>query len=679
MKQLFFLLSILLSTSSWAQDTLGVYIDTTLCRNIEDQSYFESHRDTSVFNSEWVVSDQDTILSGNILIALGDSILISPDDSIILISTYKDTSIPNLFIDTFSIDLRFRPDTNFIIPTVECYNNMPLEITDNTNYYNSAIQPSFMDQDGNSYTSDADNIVAVSVGNGDSTTINYNYEDQVCGYVIDKSFSIGTLLQPLANLNYELTCENELLIINNNSSDTKIQSQFTIELDGTTIDYDNDSTFEWPNVLEDGVYPTTIYLDNLNGCVDTIIDMVSIERVPIAAFDFTKTCENELLEFINNSTETLPQTMYSFDINGQIINNFNLIDTLADETYSVFAIVDNNNGCSDTTEFEVVIDSVTYVSFSGLDAEYCGNQDIDTLIADIPGGNFAGTYTNEIGNGMAKFQPIMPASNIVIQYTFTNGLGCTDVAMQIVDTIYARPEIELLVPLESEYCELDPDVELAINQNIVSNSVYDIFRNGLNYDFSTGLDYTFVLDSPGSFTFINRYEDENGCRDTLISNTIVNPLPQIELDSLIIITPGEIIEIGPNALSDVSYFWSNGDNNSIIEVDQPGAYILFATNIITTCENTDTIRIEFDPTIESDLLNVSIAPNPTSSFVDVQFDNQVSNILLINIFGTEVSLNGQSEFSTDNNGLLTLDLSSLNTGYYYLIVPNYGNFLLLKN
>lgn len=60
--------------------------------------------------------------------------------------------------------------------------------------------------------------------------------------------------------------------------------------------------------------------------------------------------------------------------------------------YPVFFRVTNSNGCSDTSSYTVIIDSVTYISFSGLELDYCENQDSSILMGSQTGGLFSGLF-----------------------------------------------------------------------------------------------------------------------------------------------------------------------------------------------------------------------------------------------------------------------------------------------
>ena len=160
----------------------------------------------------------------------------------------------------------------------------------------------------------------------------------------------------------------------------------------------------------------------------------------------------------------------------------------------------------------------------------------------------------------------------------------------------------------------------------------------------------------------------------------MHPLPVVGLDSLEVIIPGETIVIGNTASSgpDVSFLWSNGSSSPSIEVNNPGIYIIEGINTISGCSAKDTIKVEYDSTIESELVEIQISPNPTMDNVTVKTSQQINSIRVVNVFGEEISFNGSILQNTNQNGELILDFNNKVNGYYYILIPDIGNFLLVK-
>jgi len=525
---------------------------------------------------------------------------------------------------------------------------------------------------------------SLKIDNIDSLILISTPEDSLQGIIIDTLFFNLRIFPKIDFAIPSVECySGDTLILKDNTS---------YDLDYTDVSYQDsqgvqiiaiDSIIRSYVGNGDTVFITANY--GISECLvnlDTTVFMTT-KLQPSASFDFEKTCENEFLKILNLSQNTFPSASYNFTVNNSSYSfsqdtQFTLIDTLENGSYIISVIVDNLNGCSDSLSSLITIDEVTYVFFDGLVSEYCALQDSSELIGSINGGSFQGQFVEDLGNGLGIFAPSADSINIQVSYSYTNNFQCTDVHSEMVDIVYPKPDLQLS-NLLSEYCAQDPAADIAINQ---SNGVssFELLLDDLIFDEVNEFSYTFNPEIPGDYQITNFYEDFNGCRDTLISNTIVHPLPIVGLDSLEVIVPGESIIIGNTASSGpgVNFLWSNGSESSFIEVNQPGIYIIVGINSITGCKANDTIKIEYDFTIESELLEIQIFPNPTMDIVSLHSSQQLNGIRVLNVLNEEVSFNGSNNLNTNLNGELTLDFSNKLSGYYYILIPEIGNFLLVK-
>lgn len=573
------------------QDTIFNRIDTIICTPTENDIYFGTPYDTSVYSSKWLTFESIDTLS------VMDSLTITNIDSLILISTPED-SLETILLDTLYFELRVFPVIDFIIPTVQCYSGDTLMIKDNSSYDLEYTEVTYQDPQGTPVVV-IDSIIRSYVGNGDTIFITANYGISECSANFDSTVYLTTKLQPSAS------------------------------------------------------------------------------------FDFEKTCENEFLEILNLSQDSSSSSMYDFTINNLSYSfsqdtQFTLTDTIENGSYIISSIVNNMNGCSDSISSNITIDEVTYVSFDGIEQEYCALQDSSVLIGSITAGSFQGQFVDDSGNGSAIFAPSANSSNIMISYSYTNNFQCTDVHIEFVGIVHPKPELELN-NLSPEYCAQDPSTDIFINQSS-GISTFGILLNNTLFEEVDDFSYTFNPEISGDYVITNFYEDINGCRDTLLNNIIVHPLPVVGLDSLEVMKPGETIVIGNNTTSepDISFLWSNGSESSSIEVNNPGIYIIEGINTITGCSANDTIKVKYDSAIETELVEIQISPNPAMDNVTLQTSQQINGIRVVNVFGEEISFNGSNMQNTNQNGELTLDFSNKANGYYYILIPDIGNFLLVK-
>ena len=655
-------------------DTIFNEIDTVLCSELDSVNYIHTPYDTAEYNSEWYYLEIDTAFS------TADSLVANDLDTLLLFSIPKDTN-QSAFLDTLIIQLRFYPMIDLEIPTIECYQEDTLEIKDNSIIFGDYTSVSYNQIGGSTLTS-LDSLIKVIGTNGELIQIQVEYEIEGCSNIID-TLLVGTKFQPVAEFMYSAVCFGDTTVIFNESEFDSATSTFLLEVEGITSFNTTQDSFEVYLPINGDTRDVFVEI-NQEGCIENATFSIKNNLQPVLNFDVSKTCENELIEITNSSSGLTQIPMYDFIIfdkeyeTGQF-DKYLLGDTFPNGKYDLLGVVDNQNGCKDSLMLEVTIDSVTYISFEGLDATFCEQQDSSLLIASTSGGQFSGQYINDLNNGSARFVPTSPDSNIQITYSFENDLQCTDIDTQYVQNIYPKP-ILVLDNLSDAYCLFDPLDTLMINQNNQATSLFEIRKDGQLEESLYTLSFVFNPEFEGAYSFFNFYTDENGCFNSLLSNTKVNRLPGIAVDSITVIQPGEEIILGDGSVMEpnVEYEWSNGSIFPSIEVDQPGIYILNAINLETLCMAGDTAKIAFDSLIETELVEIQIRPNPTMDFVDINLSSFVQNIRIVDVFGELVSLNGSIFFNTDNDGELALNLSNQSPGYYYLLVPDVGNFLIVK-
>jgi len=665
---------VIVSMNAYTQsDTAYTRIDTLVCDDFVAEYFFQSPYDQLQYSSAW-----DDLINP---LLMSDSIRINDLDSVILYSTPINTS-QSVLVDTIIISLRFRPQIDFDIPALECFNGDSLSIIDRSIFDLQYTEVSYLDPSGNLLTPQ-DSLINVAVGNGEILTITANYFIQDCNEPIDTSFELATRFSPESVFNFTEVCSGDSTVVNNQSLFDRDSADFSLTIDNiASYDESQDSFIV---LLPNNPDNRSVFVEiSESGCTTRDTFMISNKLNPSAGFDIRQVCENELLVISNMSSGINLNSEYSVSVAGfantySSASEFTLSDTLPDGSYPLMIIVDNRNGCVAEFNIDVDVDSVTYVSFDNLDSSYCTSEESEILVASVAGGLFSGPFVNDLGNGEGVFLPAGIGANIPIKYTYTNLLSCTDSITQSVDTVFASPVIELS-GLNMAYCAMDMESILKVNQSIENNSTYEVWRDGTLIGMQTSLTYEFDPIIAGSYEILNVYESVDGCIDSLMSMTIVNALPMVTLDSVSIITPSDVISIGNTSMPEpnVEYLWSNGSESATIEVDQPGIYIINAINVLTGCIGSDTISIKYDIDIETDLVKIQLSPNPTMDIVNISTSEPVQDIRLINVFGEEVNINGQSLFSTDQLGMLSIDMSNQESGYYYILIPNLGSFLLLK-
>ncbi len=271
------------------------------------------------------------------------------------------------------------------------------------------------------------------------------------------------------------------------------------------------STDEAPEVM-----PTTntwyiiVATDGNNTDTDSIqITVNALPTITFSGLDATY-CESDA---VSDLTPSISGGIFtgtgvngsSFDPNTAGAGNFDI-------TYSY---TDGNN-CSNTETNSTVVNGLPMVSFTGLDASYCTNNDDATLTPNTTGGTFTGTgITGDVfspsGAGVGNYE-------IIYTYTDANSCTNTDTNSTIVNGL---PSVQFS-GLDADYCV---DVEKDTLNSLPTGGTF------------SGTGITANLFSPsdagvGTFDITYSYTDANNCTNTDTNSTVVNALPIISFAGL---------------------------------------------------------------------------------------------------------------------------------------------------
>jgi len=354
-----------------------------------------------------------------------------------------------------------------------------------------------------------------------------------------------------------------------------------------------------------GSYNVSLIIETSLGCIDTIMQPVTISAPPSAAFTAGQGCAGTGITFNNTTT---PPGNYNWQWNfgnGQTSTSQDPTVVYANPgTYTVTLIAGDTLGCADTITQQVTIYPIPTAAFIYSAVACLGGPITFTDTSNPNGGTITGWNWN-FGNGQTATgqNPVITFPNIGnydVTLVVTNSNGCTATILQ---TIAVNPP---------------PIANAGANQAIcLGGSATLVASGGGTYVWSPGGQTSDIITvSPSSnTTYTVTVTDNNGCTATASVNVTVNPLPVIN------VSPAQSICIGQSvtltATGATSYTWSPSGNTTGTITVSPGSsttYAVTGTNA-NGCSATNFVSVTVNPLPVVNLSNIFICAG-TNSYLD---------------------------------------------------------------
>lgn len=467
-----------------------------------------------------------------------------------------------------------------------------------------------------------------NVGNDTSTTASptYTYVQQGgftttltitsdIGCVDTKTQSITVLPIPQVSFNVPNTCNSSVVNFDNT---TTLQNQAGITYNWTFGDgnvltntgsstgssgvYTTNNTATNHTYAANGTYSVKLVASS-GGCIDSIIQPVSIYPNPIASFTSTTACPNADVVFINNSTISSGSLTSDWSFgNGQTSTIQNPTQVYINSgNYSTQLVVTSDKGCKDSITQSITIHAIPVPLFT------FGN------VCEGIATNFINSSTNLANNnynwnfGDGNSSTITNPSNTYtspgtysVQLIATSDNGCVDSVTQSI-TSYPNPNADFAV---SNGCE-ESIINFANTSSVLTGSLtysWD-FNNG---NFSTQSNNQQVYSIAGAKNVKLIATSNNGCVDSVIKPLQIFPLPLVNIGNNITTCGSSYILDAENIGS--SYFWSNGQTSQTITATNTSDYnvTVISTN---NCIQKDTVSLTLNSAVMVNL-------GPDASFCD---------------------------------------------------------------
>lgn len=384
--------------------------------------------------------------------------------------------------------------------------------------------------------------------------------------------------------------------------------------DGNTLNRSVNTNFRYTYNLP-GNYTLKLVTTSNNNCIsDTSFKPISINPKPQSKFGISgNVCIGDSIRFTDSSTiitGSIVSWRWYFSNGQSLIRNTNspfFYTFTAVGNYVVKLVTESALGCaSDTFEIPVSVNTKPVVSFT-----FLGKPCIDSVFRftssiAVPNTGIAPNWYWSFGNtqtftsntsNIATTSYTSLLSNIIVKHVVSYGPGCSnDTSINTIPIINANPSASVVI-IGDTLCE-NKNIEFSampnpnINQwvwqlgTFTSNSLPP-----LNYSFNNAGNY---LTSLKVFTTA-------GCGSTpFTQNITINSTPLINagLDKTIISGTSTTLDATIANPNNYNFNWMNSNNLSSSTVLNPIAnpttnttYIIEATDKVSFCKNTDTVKI----------------------------------------------------------------------------------------
>lgn len=335
-------------------------------------------------------------------------------------------------------------------------------------------------------------------------------------------------------------------------------------------------------------------------------------------------------------------------------SNINSITNLSNGTYGL--TITSPSGCVFDTSI-VLIQPTPMSASATLSEPTCHGGATGVINASISGGTAPYSYSWNTGDSGSVLQNVSAGS---FTLTITDDNGCTSSEVFILD----QPD-QVSISLDALFnnsCPDDTNGQITID---ITGGFQPYTATWNDEDSTIGSSISGLANGTYTVTATDFYACE-ATESYSINASNNNPTIDLGPDQ-IMPNNGLLLLYGP--LGFTSYIWSTGSTFDFIGISSPGTYWLEVTDE-NTCSGSDTIEV-FEPAPSGIATAISshqplIYPNPTDRYVHIQTSNQAipTRIRISDMQGkTLLTTMGDSE-------LITLDLSGLPSGFYFLETQN---------
>ncbi len=544
------------------------------------------------------------------------------------------------------------------------------------NSYAGTIQKWQFSTDGFNWTDISNTADIQNYTNLDTTTWYRAFvEGGECGVRISDSAKITVNPLPVPSFSNSTACLNTATAFNDQTSISPGN------LNNATYNWDfdngNGSTSKNPQhtFAAAGSYNVSLKVTTAAGCVDSITQPVTVNRLPQVNFNTQDVCFPENASFTNLSFVagggTISQYTWDFD-NGNTSNNQNPAESFASAgVYQVMLTAQTAQGCADSIVKPLEVKPKPQASFSA-DSTCLGSPMNVVNASSVSAGNL--TYLWRFGNGindtLAQPTYTYPSTGTyTVVLEVNSNAGCSDTATQQV-RVFEQPQADFSF---SDICLNYTAAFTDLATNTGTSPVYDWqFGDGNSAVVSQP---QHVYNASGSFSVTMQVTTAQGCSDSesKFIQVHANPTAAFSAADICLGSDADFQNQTSLTAGSATYNWDFGDGQSSSQTSPQYQYLaagIFGVTLTAVspfgCTDSvqDTIEV-FDNTTAGTILGTD-SVCITSNSGTVALNGNVGSPVY-----WESSLTGGAPWNTINSTSDSVPYSQLTaTTWYRAVVQN---------
>ena len=246
-----------------------------------------------------------------------------------------------------------------------------------------------------------------------------------------------------------------------------------------------------PSIVFDsaGIYPVTLTITSLNGCVISVTKQDTVHAIPLVDFTYADICAGQPYQFHDNSTvqnDTISHWQWEFgNLGSSTLKNPTFVFPNTG-SYIINLAVSTNAGCMDSTMRNAVVNAVPTAEFS-FDYPY-GIAPLNENFTDLStgGASYLWTFGDSTPNSTLENPSHLFLENGIYTVTLitTNQYGCSDTTTHEIQIIPSSVDIVVT----KVYASIDGGY-LKLGADLMNNGTRRISEINMDSHVDGGFDY----------------------------------------------------------------------------------------------------------------------------------------------------------------------------------------------